>query len=189
MLKTLALAGAAALAFVSVAYGQQPMAHDMPMQQGPMQGGGMHGDMGMTRDFVTKAAASDKFEITEGRLAASMARNPDLRRFGSMMVKDHSQSTMKIKAAVRTSMGHNPPPPMLMADQRSMIADLRSTHGRDFDRTYIQQQLQAHQMALDLMTNYSTSGSDPALRRAAGEIVPVVQRHLDMLRDMQGRMH
>ena len=175
MFKTLALAGATALALTGAA-AAQPMHHDMP-------------GMDMTHDFVSKAAASDKFEITEGQMAATMGKNPELRRFGAMMVKDHTKSTMKVKAAVRRSMGHNPPPPMLMPEQKTMIASLRSAHGRDFDRMYVDQQLQAHQMALDLMTNYSTSGSDPALKQAASEIVPVVQHHLDKLHEMQGMMH
>ena len=209
MFKTLALASAAALAFAGAASAQQTMPnglmpsgsmsngsmHGGAMPGGSMRGGPMHGgamgggDMATTHDFVMKAAASDKFEVTEGRMAASMAKSPDLRRFGSMMVRDHTKSTMKIKAAVRSSMGHNPPPPMLMSEQKTMVADLRATHGRDFDRTYVDQQLQAHQMALDLMTNYANSGSDPALKQAASEIMPVVQRHLDMLHEMQGRMH
>lgn len=181
MLKTLALAGAAALA-LSGAAGAQPMHHDM-------RGGHDMPGMSMSRDFVAQAGASDKFEITEAKLAQTRAHNPKLKHFAAEMIRDHTKSTLKIKAAVKRSMGHAPPPPVLTPDQEQMIATLRAAHGPDFDRTYVEQQVQAHQMALELMTTYAQNGDDPALKHAAAEIQPTVQMHYDMIKGMQDHMH
>ena len=139
-------------------------------------------------DYVRMAGASDKFEITEAQLAEQRSHNPQVLHAARMMVRDHTKSTAMIKAAVRHGMGHNPPPPMLTSDQRSMVADLRHARGREFDRTYVDQQLQSHQQALDLHRGYADHGDAPELRRTAGEIVPVVQQHLDMFHDLQSHM-
>ena len=52
------------------------------------------------------------------------------------------------------------------------------------DQKYLEQQRQAHSQALDLMKDYAATGSTPALKSAAGDIVPVVQHHIDMLNGM-----
>ena len=165
MIRTLAFAGTAALAAASLAYAQP----------GPVAG----------PDFVARAGASDKFEITEAKLASARSHDPHIRRFAAKMIQDHTASTMKVKAAARKVMGHNPPPPVLMPEQEKMIADLRAAHGPDFDRTYLDQQVQAHQQALDLMQGYARTGDAPPLRHAAEEITPVVQHHLEMAKSMQ----
>jgi putative membrane protein len=66
-----------------------------------------------------------------------------------------------------------------------MLADLRHARGRARDRTYLDQQRQAHAEALSLMQDYAATGSARPLRRAAGDIAPVVQHHIDMLSHMR----
>ena len=139
-------------------------------------------------DYVRMAGASDKFEITEAQLAEQRSHNPRVLHAARMMVRDHTKSTAMIKAAVRHGMGHNPPPPMLTSEQQSQLSELRGARGHDFDRLYVDQQVQSHQQALDLQQRYAQNGDAPELRRTAGEIVPVVQQHLDMWRDLQSHM-
>ena len=139
-------------------------------------------------EYVRMAGASDKFEITEAQLAEQRSHNPQILRAARMMVRDHTKSTAMIKAAVRHTMGRNPPPPMLTSEQQSQLAELRGMRGPAFNRTYVDQQVQSHQQALDLQQRYAQNGDAPELRRTAGQIVPVVQQHLDMFRDLQTRM-
>ena len=134
--------------------------------------------------FVAKAGASDLYERTASQLVLGSTRNPGVRRFASMMVTDHSKSTAMVKSAAARS-GLHPKPPMLDWKQKKMIADLRHARGRDRDMVYIDQQKQAHAEALALMQDYAATGSAPALRRAAGNIAPVVQHHIEMLNTMR----
>lgn len=139
-------------------------------------------------DYVRMAGASDKFEITEAHLAQQRSHNPRILQYARLMVRDHTKSTAQVKAAVRQTTGHNPPPAMLDGRERRMVADLRATHGREFDRTYVDQQVASHQEALDLHRGYAEHGGDPELRRTAGMITPVVQQHLEMAHDLQSHM-
>jgi putative membrane protein len=140
-----------------------------------------------TPDYVRAAAQSDEFEIAEAKLALKRSHNPHIDTFARKMIHDHTQSTRMIKAAL-TESGHPvPPSPQLSDMQQQMIGQLRAA-GHDFDKTYVDQQLQAHQMALATHQGYARNGTDPSLRRTAEKIVPVVQSHLQMLNDMQGRM-
>lgn len=166
MIRHLALAGTAALALGAVAYAQ-PAAVSAP-------------------DFVKQAGASDKFEITEAKIARTRSHNPKVRQFAAKMIHDHTESTMKVKAAATKVMGHAPPPPMLMPEQETMISDLRAAPAAEFDRVYIKQQLEAHEQALHLMEGYAANGEAAPLKHVAEGVTPVVRSHIDMLKGMQG---
>lgn len=134
--------------------------------------------------FVAKAGASDLYERQSSQIVLASTRDPGVRRFASEMIRDHTKSTQMVKTAALRS-GLHPRPPMLEPRQRAMLADLRHARGRDRDRAYLDQQRQAHADALALMQDYASTGSAPALRRAAGNIAPVVQHHIDMLSHMR----
>ena len=140
-------------------------------------------------DYVKMAGASEKFEITEAKLAEQRSHNFKIKHFAMMMVRDHTKSKMKVKTAARKVMGHTPPPPMLDDEQTQNLAALKATRGsHGSDRTHLDQQVASHQKALDLQQNYAQSGEAPPLKKAAGEIVPVVQGHLSMAKDLQSAM-
>jgi len=169
MIRRLALAGIAAASLAGAAHAQP--APDP-----------------MTADFITKAAQSDEFERREGRLAEQHAHNPHVRQFAREMVAAHTQTTIGLKAAVHRAGMTAPPMPPLSDAQGQMIAALRGAHGGDFDRTYMDQQVQAHQEALGGMQGYAQSGHPGPIRDAAQKTAPLVQHHLDMAKALQGHM-
>jgi len=186
MISRYLLAGAAALAVAATAQAQPmpPPAPPMPMAPGmPMP---MHD--GMTMDFVTKAAQSDEFERREGRLAERKASNPAVRHFGAHMVMAHTQTTRDLKMAIHAAGMAAPPPPMLTDDQMHMMGDLAHKQGADFDRAYMDQQIQAHQDALQLMQNYGANGHPGPIKDAANKTAPLVQQHLDMAKHIRAQI-
>ena len=89
-------------------------------------------------------------------------------------------------ASAAASARLTPPPPTLLPPQQAMLDQLRASGtGPAFDMAFQQVQTQAHQSALSLHQNYASGGDVPALRTVAGQIVPVVQGHLNMLQTMQ----
>jgi putative membrane protein len=134
------------------------------------------------KTFVMKAGASDKFEISEAKLMM-MSKNPDIVSFATQMKTDHTKSTMMVKTAAKAD-GLMPGAPMLDAKQKHDLAALTAKHGKARDMLYVTQQKAAHVDALALMQSYSTSGTAPHLKDAAGQITPVVQSHVEMLDKM-----
>lgn len=178
MIRKIAIVGGALFAVASIAQAQP-----RPYAPGPASGGGMRGP-----EYVKTAGASDLFEITEAKVALTRTHNPRIRQIATMMVRDHTKSTNMVKAAAMRVMGHAPPPPMLMPEQRTMVADLRAAKGPAFDRAYLDQQLQSHQQALEVQQGYAGNGDAPPLKHAAEQIVPVVQHHIADLQDAQSKM-
>ena len=132
--------------------------------------------------YVTMAGQSDEFEIQSAKLAVEKG-SPAVRNFGRQMITDHTKSTAMVMAAAKAS-GLPASPPPLTADQQAMLTELQGESGDAFDKTYVSQQLTAHQQALALQDAYAKGGDDPKLKAAAAHIVPVVQRHLSLLQAM-----
>ncbi len=132
--------------------------------------------------FVAKAGASDRFELAEATLMMA-SKNPDIVSFATQMKADHSKSTEMVKAAAKAD-GLMPAPPMLSAKQKHDLAALTAKHGKARDMLYVAQQKAAHQDALALMQSYASAGTASHLKATAGQIVPVVQSHVDMLGKM-----
>lgn len=131
-------------------------------------------------DYLAKAAASDLYEQTSSKLMLESSKDQKVRSFATMMVNDHSKSTAMLKAAAAKAQV-KPTPPQLSPDQQAKVAALTKATGTARDTLYWEQQKAAHAQALSLHQSYAQGGDAPALKAAAGEIVPVVQHHIDML--------
>ena len=128
--------------------------------------------------YLAQAASSDMFEIQSGQLALQASQNPAVHNFATMIIRDHTNSTQMLMGAAQSA--HiAPPPPMMLPEQQAMLDQLRAAGtGYNFDSVFKQEQIIAHTSALALHQGYAQGGDVPALRAAAGQIVPVVQGHL-----------
>lgn len=134
-------------------------------------------------DYVKTAGASDLYERQSAQIVLQTTTNADVRAFADMMLSAHAQSTADVKAAAMKSKVAVTPP-MLMPLQAEMIAQLDDETGPARDAAYIAQQKAAHNQALNVQKAYAMEGTAPALKAAAGKIVPVVQSHIAMLMKM-----
>jgi putative membrane protein len=66
---------------------------------------------------------------------------------------------------------------------------LQQAQGAQFDQAYIQQQVQAHQTAVDMFRNYAQSGDDAKLKQFASQTLPALQQHLQMAQELQRTVH
>jgi putative membrane protein len=140
------------------------------------------------QEFTDKAAKSDAFEIASAKLARDKAGSADIKDFAAMMITDHTASTAKIKKAAGAAMPAITPDATLTDDQQGKLADLGKLSGKDFDKAYVDQQIDAHKAALSLMQVYGDKGDVPTLKTAAGDIQPKVQAHLDAIRAIKDKM-
>jgi putative membrane protein len=135
--------------------------------------------------YMAMAGSSDQFEIQSSQLAMQMSQNPGVRNIANMLIADHTRSTQMVVAAAQSAR-ITPPPPALLPQHQALLDQLRASGmGASFDMAFRDIQIQAHQQALTLHQNYAAQGDVPALRTVAGQIVPVVQNHLNMLQMLQ----
>ncbi|UAJ10739.1 DUF4142 domain-containing protein [Polymorphobacter megasporae] len=134
------------------------------------------------KTYVMKAGASDMFEIESAKLETGSA-DPQVASFAQMMIADHSKSTSDVMAAAAAD-GLPAMTPKMTPKQESMIDSLKRTSGTARDTLYKKQQIQAHRDTLMFQKQFAMSGDKPQLKATAGMIVPVVEKHLDMIKGM-----
>jgi putative membrane protein len=133
-----------------------------------------------TKGFVQEAANSDMYEVEAGKIAQQRGRSAAVRDFGAQMVAAHTETTTKLKAALKRSHADVAPPAHVDDRRQGMLDELRGAKDADFDNRYLAQQIAAHNEALILMRGYAKDGDNGDVKALAAKTVPVVQQHLDM---------
>ncbi|HUD94923.1 DUF4142 domain-containing protein [Sphingobium sp.] len=136
--------------------------------------------------YIAKAGAGDLFEIESSRAVLGKSKNAKVTEFAKMMIKQHQDSTAKVKAAAAKAK-LTVPAPILLPDQQAMLDQIKTADAASVDTVYLRHQQTAHEAALALHQGYAETGDTPALNAAAAEIATVVKTHIGHLADMQAR--
>ena len=209
MLKRALLAAAAVAAFSTV-----PVAFAQTGQQRAQTAQGQTGTQGTTTapatpgaglsatgsraealtaaEFARMAAMSDMFEMESSRLVEQRSQNAQVKQFAQMMIRDHQKTTTELKGMLPQLQGVSAAqmPTSLDQQHQALLQQLQGAQGAQFDRVYVQQQVQAHQQAVDLFGNYARAGDNAQLKQWASQTLPALQQHLQqaqqLLRGTQG---
>jgi putative membrane protein len=140
-----------------------------------------------TTDFVDKVAVANKFEIDTSDLALKYGKSPDVKSFAQQMIGDHTKAGLDFKKALADA-NIEPPKDALDVVHTAKYAKLRLfTTESGFDAAYIDEQLQAHQRAVDLFKKYAADGATPAVKDFAQKTLPTLEHHLTMVQDLKSK--
>jgi putative membrane protein len=134
------------------------------------------------KTFVEKAAQGGMTEVEAGKLAQEKASSQDVKDFGAMMVKDHTQNDSDLMALAQTK-GVTPPADLDMM-HKAMIDKLNMSSGADFDKAYIKNQIAGHKKMLALMEKEEAS-TDSDFKAFATKTADTVKMHLSKAEDLQ----
>jgi len=137
------------------------------------------------QSFVQQAAMGGLAEVQEGHLAVSKAKAADVKQFGQHMVDEHTPNNKELMAlAEQKGVTLSP---ALDAKHANAVAALQKDSGAAFDKEYIAGQVTGHEEMASLMQSQIQSGSDADLKAFAQKTLPIVQEHLRMAKQMQGK--
>ena len=121
-------------------------------------------------------------EVREGELAREKAAEPAVREFATMMVTEHSATSSKIESALfkaNIASDDSPLSKQLDAESGSATERLRALAGRDFDRAYMQRQIEVHQNVLNLIdTKLMPQAKKKVVKEQLNLLKAGVQQHL-----------
>jgi putative membrane protein len=95
------------------------------------------------RDFANDVAIANMAEIELGKMAAERGLSADVKRFGQMMVTDHTKAGEEFKQA--TSRFNLAPPAGLDDEHRDLQEKLSKLQGAEFDREYMAAMVEGHE--------------------------------------------
>jgi putative membrane protein len=136
-----------------------------------------------TGAFVSNASQSDMYEIAAAKIAQTRSKNAQVKAFAKMMIAEHTAMMNEMAPLVKAA-GKEPAKEL---DQRrnGFIDNLKQATDANFDKTYVDQQVAAHQEALTLMQGFAENGDDAGLKAGAAKAAPKVQMHLDKVKSIQ----
>lgn len=127
-------------------------------------------------------------EIDQARVAQGKAKNARVKKFAQMMINHHTAAKQKqAKLLTKSNMkpAESPLSSQLTADASSTLSTLKSTT-TDFDRVYIESQVDAHQKALDALdSRLIPNAKSEEFRQLLQEQRGTVEAHLKEARELQ----
>ena len=168
------------------------------------------------QEAVAFMAAANQSEVQAAQVATSKATDPEVRRFAQKMQTEHSKAAHEVgelakrmNVNLESSGQQGTMVQSLQQMSQQMSQQLNSTpKGQQFDRVYIDGQVQAHQAVLENLQRIAgTSGAAGAApvqppggagrdttqgatspQQAAQTMIPHVQQHLDEARRIQTKL-
>jgi putative membrane protein len=132
---------------------------------------------------ITDAANST--EIEQANLALQKSKNPDVKKFAEMMVKHHSEAKKEQKK-LNLDMASSAVSDQLGGDATTTMASLKKATAADFDRAYIDAQVDGHRKVLNTLQNELLPDANNAdLKAYLEKIRPTVEKHLKAAEALQ----
>jgi putative membrane protein len=125
------------------------------------------------REFINDLAIAGMAEVQLGKLAMERASDPDVKAFGEMMIKDHTQAGNELKQ-IASEMNVQVPT-QLDQKHQDLANRLGSLKGAEFDRAYMDAMVKGHQEVVakvkaragNRLTSSTPSAGDPPDARSA----------------------
>ena len=126
-----------------------------------------------------------------GAVAVTKGTSSQVRDFGRRMTRDHhtlrAQGQALAKKLNVTPAAPSDDPVQTMA-QNDTNTPNSTAKGKDFDKAYIDAEVEAHKAVLDLATKAAGQTQNTELKNLIQKAAPVIQGHLDLAESIQKKL-
>jgi putative membrane protein len=138
------------------------------------------------------AVTANAIDSTMGELAKTKARSSAVKGFAQTMVTDHggvNRQAVQLAQKLKVTPQENDVSRQLQQGADQARADLESKSGAEFDRGYMQREVEYHQAVLDALDQTLIPNAQNAELKALLEGVrPAFVAHLDRAKQIQGSL-
>ena len=144
----------------------------------------VHAMAATSDDFVDAATEAGIAEVVTGKLAQEKSQNAEIKSFAQQMVTDHTQANQKLGDIART-LDLSVPDEAAMTDKiKKVILEWRD---ESFDKSYLNNQVDAHEKAVELFKKEAASSDKAELKAFASETLPKLEQHLEQAKAPQSK--
>jgi putative membrane protein len=126
-----------------------------------------------------------------GAVAATKGTASAIRDFGKQMMRDHHQLRARGEALAKKLKITLAPPsddPVTPDAQKEMDTLNSTAKGKDFDKAYIDAEVDMHKAVLDLATKAAGQTQNTELKNLIQKAAPVIQGHLTLAESIQQKL-
>jgi putative membrane protein len=125
--------------------------------------------------------AANTWDIETGALAEKKGTTKEIRDFAAMLVHDHTMVRQQGRDLAK-KLGVHPTPPKDFAmakDHEAAMKTLRAAKGAEFDRAFLQQEVNFHKAVIDAVTGTLLPAiQNQELKDLVTRIAPAFQAHM-----------
>jgi putative membrane protein len=139
-------------------------------------------------NIVALLDEANKGDSAAGAFALGKAKDPGVKAFAKMMMRDHHALRVQGEAlAKKLNVTPEPPAndPVKTAGDAEMQALSSAGTGAGFDRTYIDQAVTIHKAVIDLADQAHSQTQNAELKALIEKAKPTIQKHLDKAEELQ----
>jgi putative membrane protein len=137
-------------------------------------------------EFAVVAADGGMMEVQLGELAQTNAASADVKKFGKMMVDDHSKANTELKTLAQQK---NITLPMALSDEKKKKYDeLAAKKGAEFDKAYVDFMVEDHKKDISEFEEAAKDAKDPDVKSWAAGKVPTLKHHLEEVEKIDAKM-
>jgi len=135
--------------------------------------------------------AANTWDIQTGELAAKKGSTKEIRDFGAMLARDHKNVRQQGRdLAKKLNVTPTPPKDFAMTkDHEAAMKNLESLKGKEFDKAFLQHEVNYHKAVIDAVTTTLL----PALQNAevkdlVTKVAPAFKAHEDAAQNMLNKI-
>jgi putative membrane protein len=129
--------------------------------------------------IASVTSLANNSEIEQAKLARARSKNEQVLQFAGMMIAHHGEAQRK-QDALSVGSAESPLSRDMLVESSETMRLLKEKQGAEFDRAYMQAQVQAHQKVLDAIDKKLLPSAKRADLKAHLEILrPRIKQHLE----------
>ena len=124
--------------------------------------------------FIKQAAKGGMMEVAMGQMAEKNASESQVKKFGARMVTDHGKANSELKS---------------IAAEEGVDLPAEKNPGKwKSDKEYMDRMVKDHEKDLAEFEKEAKNGSDADVKRFADKTSAVIRKHLQMAKDIDGKL-
>lgn len=135
--------------------------------------------------FAMKAAGGGLEEVHLGKLAADRAASSEVKQLAQRLVQEHTKANQELLSIAEKK---DIDVPKELDNMHEDVVELFSKlEGASFDREYVRYQVMHHEMDTATFAVQAREGEDADLKAFAAKQLPILQGHLQLLRELAAK--
>ena len=134
------------------------------------------------REFLVQVLEDSLAEMELCMVALDNARSDEIKAFAQSMLDEHGKLGQQIEAMAKSMKA--PFPKKVRSEHATMIRDMSRLMGDEFDRRFVEQNLEYHENDLKVFQHYASEEAEGPVRELADAGVKLFTKHLKMVKEL-----
>jgi predicted outer membrane protein len=134
------------------------------------------------KEFLIQVVEDSLAEMELCMVALDNTENPEIKTFAQSMLDEHGELGQQMERQAKAM--RVPFPKKMRSEHASMIREMSALMGSEFDRRFIEQNLQYHENELKVFRHYASEEGEGPIKELADAGVKLFTKHLKMIKDL-----